>query len=154
MGNRKIHTCNGRLKLAISFCVALSASIATSCGVDKCDTPFGDGCTIDINRYSDLSNVGGATVISHDDSYFPVGYHGIIVHRTTYSSFVAFECTCTKDHEVRLQSAEGWDNAIMVCPACGSMFETEYGNPIDGSAAVCPLYEYNTSFDGRMLSIY
>lgn len=133
--------------LAISFCFALSAPIFTSCGGDRCNTPFGEGGTFDINQFSELANVGGSVVINR-------GYKGILVRRTTYSSFVAFECTCTKDHEVRLQSAEGWDNAIMVCPACGSMFETEYGNPIDGSAAVCPLYEYNTSFDGRLLSIY
>lgn len=131
----------------VAFCFALSALVVVSCGGDRCDTPFGEGGTFDINQFGELSNVGGSVVINR-------GHKGILVRRTTYSSFVAFECTCTKDHEVRLQSAEGWDNAIMVCPTCGSMFETEYGNPIDGSAAVCPLYEYNTSFDGRMLSIY
>lgn len=130
--------------------VALASFVSLiiySCGTDRCKTPFGEGGEFDINQFGELSTVGGSVVINR-------GYKGILVRRVTYNDFVAFECACPNDHEVRLQSAEGWDYAIMVCPTCGSMFETEYGNPIDGSVAVCPLYQYNTSFDGRTLSIY
>ncbi|MBR2958974.1 MAG: hypothetical protein IKC19_05025 [Bacteroidales bacterium] len=144
--NREWSAVKGRFLFAVPV-VALLSLMLVSCGRDRCNTPFGEGGTFDINQFGELSNVGGSVVINR-------GYKGILVRRITYNSFVAFECACPKDHEVRLQSAEGWDNAIMVCPVCGSQFETEYGNPIDGSAALCPLYEYNTSFDGRMLSIY
>lgn len=118
-----------------------------SCGGDRCNTPFGEGDSFDINQFSELNNPGGAVVINR-------GHKGILVRRISYNDFIAFECTCPRDHEVRLQSVEGWNYAIVYCPTCGSRFETEYGNPIDGSATGCPLYQYNTSFDGQLLSIF
>ena len=68
--------------------------------------------------------------------------------------YVAFECTCPRDHDERLESVEGWDYSVVKCGVCGSMFETTYGQPIEGSATGCPLYEYNTRVDGDQLIIY
>lgn len=127
--------------------IALLLVVLASCKGDRCDTPFGKGDTFDINQFAELNNVGGAVILNR-------GYKGILVRRVNYSDFVAFECACPKDHEVALEIDGDWGAALLVCPVCGSRFETEYGNPLEGAATPCPLYEYRTSFDGNILSIY
>lgn len=136
------------------FCVALffilHSSLIISCSPDTaCNTPFGEGAVIDIYQpdFNALTTVGGTVTVNR-------GYKGIFVRRTSFSDFVAFECACPNDHEVRLEPDPDWDGAILRCRACGSLFETEYGNPLDGAASGCPLYEYRTHFDGYTLEIY
>jgi hypothetical protein len=136
------------------FCVALIFfflfSFFTSCSRDNlCDTPFGMGASIDIYQpdFAALLTVGGTVTINR-------GYKGIFIRRTSYSNFVAFECACPHCHETRLIPHPDWNGAVLQCPDCHSMFETEYGNPLDGSATGCMLYEYRTIFDGYTLEIY
>ena len=57
-------------------------------------------------------------------------------------------------HEVRLLADSDWGGSVLECPTCHSRFETEYGNPLEGSVTGCPLYQYNTQFDGYRLTIY
>ena len=126
------------------------AGFAGSCSRDNiCDTPFGEGGVIDIYQpdFIVLANVGGSVTINR-------GHKGIFVRRISFSEFTAFDCTCPNDHEVRLLPLEGWGGAVIRCDTCGSRFETEYGNPLDGAATSCPLYEYRTHFDGTILEIY
>ena len=124
-------------------------SLFTSCSTDSCDTPFGSGGVIDIYQpeFVSLTNVGGTVTVNR-------GYKGIFVRRVSFSQFVAFECACPHCHEVRLVPDPDWGGAVLQCPSCNSRFETEYGNPLDGAATGCPLFEYRTQFDGTLLSIY
>ena len=119
------------------------------CKADRCDTPFGEGGTIDITmpEFADLSNVGGAMTINR-------GHRGIHITRMSYSDFVAFECSCPNDHDVRLLPDTEWGNSVLSCPVCSSRFNALDGTPLSGSATPCPLYQYNTDFDGRLLTIY
>ena len=123
--------------------------LLVGCLPDRCNTPFGEGGSIDITMpdFAALSTVGGSLTINR-------GYKGIFVRRTAYDAFVAFDCACPNDHEVRLQPDGDWGGAVLECPTCRSRFETEYGNPLQGSTTGCPLYQYNTHFDGYILSIY
>lgn len=137
----------GLVSMAIASCLLPPA---TSCSRDDvCDTPFGEGAQIDIYQpdFAALQNVGGTVTVNR-------GYKGIFVRRVGYGDFVAFECACPNDHEVRLLPHPDWGGAVLSCPSCGSLYETEYGMPLDGAASGCPLYEYYTSFDGYILSIY
>ncbi|MBR1549620.1 MAG: hypothetical protein IJ634_03195 [Bacteroidales bacterium] len=114
-----------------------------------CNTPFGDGASIDIYQpdFNALANIGGSVTINR-------GYKGIFVRRVSYTDFVAFECACPNDHEVRLVPDPDWGGAVLSCSACGSLYETEYGQPLEGAASGCPLYEYSTRFDGYTVEIY
>lgn len=127
--------------------IVLLAHAAGSCGRDKCATPFGEGGSIVVTEYSELDAVGGSVALNR-------GHRGIMVTRTTYSDFVAFEMSCPNDHDVRLETDAEWGNSIMVCPTCGSRFNALDGTPLSGSATPCPLYQYSTTFDGRTLTIY
>lgn len=136
------------------FCVALifffHFSFFTSCSRDNlCDTPFGDGAAIDIYQpdFAALLSVGGTLTINR-------GYKGIFIRRVSFSDFVAFECACPHCHEERLTPDPDWNGAVLQCSSCHSQFETEYGNPLNGSATSCPLFEYRTHFDGYTLEIY
>lgn len=116
---------------------------------DSCNTPFGEGAQIDIYMpdFASLQNVGGTVTVNR-------GHKGIFVRRISYSEFVAFECACPNDHEVGLQPLEDWNGEVLKCPSCGSMYETINGQPLEGAASGCPLYEYYTSFDGYILTVY
>ena len=128
----------------------ISLLFLTACSKDNiCDTPFGEGAVIDINMpdFAALQTVGGTVTVNR-------GYKGIFVRRVSYGEFVAFECACPHCHDVRLLPLEGWDGAVLECPTCHSLFETEYGNPLEGATTSCQLYQYYTHFDGYILEIY
>lgn len=138
-------------RFSLVFCFYFLVTILLAgCSRDTlCNTPFGEGGKIDIYQpdFAALQSVGGTVTVNR-------GYKGIFVRRVSFSEFVAFECACPNDHEERLKPLEGWDGAVLECPVCGSKYETEYGQPLDGAASGCPLYEYYTHFDGYILEIY
>lgn len=124
--------------------------LLVSCKQERCDTPFGQGATINVTdpEFSNLYNhVGGTLVIS-------CGHKGVIVRCVGFSEYVAFECACPFDHEVRMEPDDPRAAVILTCPTCGSRFELSYGNPLEGSVTSCMLYQYRTAFDGQLLSIF
>lgn len=124
--------------------------LLAGCSRDNiCNTPFGEGGIIDITQpdFAALQSVGGTVTINR-------GYKGIFIRRISYTDFVAFECACPNDHEVRLLPLAGWDGGVLECPECHSRYETVNGQPLDGAISGCPLYDYYTRFDGYMLEIY
>lgn len=124
--------------------------LLTGCKTERCSTPFGNGGTIDLTteEFSNLYNhVGGTLVIS-------CGHKGVLVRCSGFSEYTAFECSCPHDNEVRMVPDDDREAVILTCPACGSRFELVYGNPLQGSVTSCMLYQYQTEFDGQMLTIY
>lgn len=122
---------------------------AAGCRSDRCNTPFGLVEPVNINdpEFAELSNVGGSLILNR-------GYKGVVVTRTSYDDFEAFDCACPNDNEVALQPDAEWGNSILVCPSCGSRYNALDGSPLDGAVSGCQLYHYNTTFDGYTLSIY
>ena len=134
----------------IVLLLILAASLLAGCDKDRmCKVPIGDAnCQIDPNSalYPGLNNLSGY-------QYLYGGYQGIVVIRTNWSEFVAYECTCPNDHG-RLEMADGYGNLVLECPECGSQFSTfADGAPIEGSKTSCFLQQYNTYYDGRLLYI-
>lgn len=124
--------------------------LLVACKPERCDTPFGNGGSIDLTmeEFSNLYNhVGGTLVIS-------CGYKGVLVRCSGFGEYTAFECACPNDHDVRLLPDDNREAMILTCPTCSSRFELVNGNPLEGSVTPCPLYQYHTAYDGRMLSIY
>lgn len=128
----------------------LAASALCGCGKDHyCDVPIGDAtCHIDPNSplYPGLNTMTGY-------EYLIGGYQGLAVIRTGWNEFMAYECTCPHDHG-RLEMDKEYGNLVLRCPQCGSGFSTfGDGFPLDGSLTSCPLYHYNTYYDGAILYI-
>jgi len=100
-------------------------------------------------RYAALNNVGGYL-------YLTGGNSGVIVVRTGYDSFLAYERACPSGDGDRVTiSGDDWGSDVLVCPTCGSQFLTAAdGMPLDGSTTPCPLFQYSTSYDGTTLYIY
>lgn len=138
-----------RLWLIVS---ALAA--AAGCTPDRCNTPIGPGGQFDLTlpAYAAIGTVG-AQAITHDIYGQVVGHRGIYVRRVTFTDFVAFEMSCPEDHEVQLVP-DAENDVLLSCPGCGSRFETINGNPLEGSATACALYQYTADFDGQTLLIY
>lgn len=124
--------------------------VLMSCGKDyMCHVPFGDAtCQIDPNSaiYSGINNCDGY-------EYLVGGYQGIVVVRTSWNDFAAYERTCPADSG-RLEMASGYGNIILECPRCHSQFNTfDDGAPLSTSQTPCYLYKYNTHYDGQILYI-
>ncbi len=138
--------------LKVGLCCLLLPTLLAPCACrpEHCNTPFGPGGTIDVTMpdFAALAGVGGSMSIGG------IGSLGVHVTRTTYSDFVAFELACPADHQVRLEADPDWGGVILRCPACSSQFNALDGTPFNGSATPCPLYQYSTAFDGRILTIY
>ena len=135
--------------IVVLFIFHLSLFTLYGCVGDRCNTPFGEGGTLDVTMpdFAPLSNVGGSMMINR-------GHKGIMVTRMSYSEFVAFECSCPNDNDVLMEPDDIWGNTVLVCPVCSSRFNAVDGSALNGSVTPCPLYQYSTSFDGRLLSIW
>ena len=102
----------------------------------------------DAAYYQGLNNVGGYM-------YFVGGNRGVVIIRTSYTDFVAYERTCPHDNNSAVEVSEEYGSAILECPVCHSCFVVESdGIPIDGSATTCQLYQYSTTYSGGKLYVY
>ncbi|MBO4599449.1 MAG: hypothetical protein J5641_01790 [Bacteroidales bacterium] len=124
--------------------------LMASCGKEyMCQVPIGDAtCQIDPNStlYAGLNTCDGY-------EYLVGGYQGIVVVRTNWSEFAAYERTCPADSG-RLEMAEGYGNIVLECPRCHSQFNTfGDGAPLSTSVTSCYLYQYSTHYDGQTLYI-
>lgn len=128
----------------------LALLLLSSCGDNRCRTPFGDGGELDLLQpdFINLYNNPGETLVINR------GYRGILVHCINYSEYVAFECACPHCRNVGMSPDDPRRASILVCPQCDSRFDVFFGNPLEGAQTSCTLYQYNTHYDGRHLSIY
>lgn len=137
--------------IPLVFCLLLTATLGACKKTNQCKVSIGNASfSIDPNSalYSRLNTVGGY-------EYFSGGHHGVVVVRTGYNEFVAFERTCPLDDSSRVVVSETWGSTILECPTCHSLFSTHnYGTPMDGSATPCSLYPYSTTYDGSTLYVY
>lgn len=143
----------GRKPMAPLMCLfvaLLSGCLFAACGGERCDTPMGEGGTLDLLQpeFINLYNSPGSTLVINR------GFRGIIVHCTNLEEYVAFDCVCPLDHDTRMLPDDNRAAVILTCPQCGSRFELYYGNPLDGAATACPLRQYNTRYYSPYLSIY
>lgn len=127
-------------------------AIVVSCGRDSnCKVSIGAAnFCIEPNSayYYGLNNVGGYM-------YFTGGHRGIVVVRTAYDHFVAYDRTCPEDNSTPVEVSEEWGSTLLECPVCHSRFITETdGMPLEGSTTSCPLYQYSTSYSGGELWVY
>ena len=130
--------------------IAATMTLCVSCGGDKqCNVSIGaTNFSIEPNVTYGLYNVGGF-------QYFTGGYRGVVVVRTGYDRFAAFERACPEDNNTAVVVSEEWGSTMLECPTCHSCFIVEAdGMPLDGSATRCPLYQYNTTYSGGVLYVY
>ena len=132
------------------FFVFVFVFVLSSCKGKECNVPIGvTNFRVEPNSayYSGLNNVGGYM-------YFTGGYNGVVVVRTGYYSFVAYERACPADTG-QVKVSDDWGSSILQCPKCGSCFIVEAdGTPMDGSATPCALYQYSTHYSGGVLEVY
>ena len=126
--------------------------LVASCGREnRCTVPIGmTNFQIEPNAayYSGLNNVGGYI-------YLTGGHRGVVVIRTAYDQFVAYERTCPADSATAVQISEEFGSSVLECPVCHSCFLTfADGMPMDGSATSCPLYQYSTTYSSGLLYVY
>lgn len=141
------------MKKALPYLLlALSTIALTSCGREqRCNVPIGmTNFTIEPNSayYSGLNNVGGYM-------YLTGGHRGVVVIRTAYDQFVAYERTCPADSTSAVEVTSDWGSSILECPKCHTLFVVNAdGYPMDDGATACPLYQYSTAYSGGVLSVY
>ena len=98
----------------------------------------------DSPAYSDLNSVGGYV-------YLTGGYCGVVVFRTSWTEFVAYERGCPIDNATAVE-VDPSNSVILFCPKCNSQFVYTDGTPIQGPAK-SPLRQYNAVYTGGILYI-
>lgn len=140
-------------RIATHIVVIIAVTVlAAACGREsRCYVPIGlTNFTIEPNSayYSGLNNVGGYM-------YLTGGHRGVVIVRTAYDHFVAFERTCPADSTTAVNISDEFGSSLLECPKCHTLFVTKAdGYPMDGGATACPLYQYSTSYSGGELWVY
>ncbi len=137
------------MKLSRYIVVALALLLLAGCKRDRCNVPIGETGAIYLPDYPDIyNNVGGTVVLNK-------GHRGILVRCSGFGEYMAFECACPQDHDVRMLPDDDHNAVTLTCPSCGSRFEViSSGTPLEGSSTVCTLHQYRADKDGTTLYIY
>ena len=121
----------------------------TACKRDRCDVPIGETGAIYLPDYPEIYNSVGGTVVLNK------GHRGILVRCSAFGEYIAFECACPQDHDVRTLPDDDHSAVMLTCPSCGSSFEVvSSGSPLEGSSSGCSLHQYRVDLDGNTLYIY
>jgi nitrite reductase/ring-hydroxylating ferredoxin subunit len=98
-------------------------------------------------EFQSLNGIGGW-------AYVDGGSKGIIIFRTDFDKFMAYDRHCTYKPSNSCSKVNVDENSIFaVDTCCDSKFQLLDGNPIEGPAPV-GLQQYNTSFDGNIIQIW
>lgn len=144
-----------KIKLCFNFSKKLLVCCLTCILLVQCDEDENNNVPLvevyfDINindpKYINLKTVGGW-------EYITGGSRGIIIYRNSTNSFKAYDrhCTFQPSSTCALVSVDGTNfTASDVC--CGSSFLLDNGS-VTKPPATLPLKQYNTFFDGTILSV-
>jgi nitrite reductase/ring-hydroxylating ferredoxin subunit len=105
--------------------------------------------TVDVSLPSNsaLATVGGYELVTG-------GNDGIVVYRSTTSTFTAFDALCphegTANYKAQVQPQSG--GIYAKCPVCGSVFLLSDGS-VNKGPSTCPLKAYTTYFSGSTVNI-
>jgi nitrite reductase/ring-hydroxylating ferredoxin subunit len=98
-------------------------------------------------QYQNLNGIGGWV-------YVEAGSRGIIVFRSEYNTFKAYDRHCSYEPENECGKVSVTeDNIIAIDSCCSSKFQLIDGLPIDGPATR-GLQQYSTSFDGNIIQVW
>lgn len=98
-------------------------------------------------QYQNLNGIGGW-------SYVEGGSRGIIVFRSDFNEFKAYDRHCSYEPEKSCAQVSIKDNNLLAEDSCcASVFQLIDGLPIDGPATR-GLQQYNTSFDGNIIQVW
>ncbi len=127
-------------------------ALPLACSSDLSDDPipvisFSD-IVIDVGfpEYVNLRTTGGFKTVGG-------GVRGIIVYRSTGTSFLAYERNCSFHPNEACATVNVHSSGLyMTDPCCSSNFSFQDGNPTGGQAWQ-PLRRYRTQFTGSTLTI-
>ena len=133
----------------------LLSSIWFACEPELFDDPiplvsFND-IVIDLSfpEYIDLNKDGGFKDVSNLEG----GVRGIIVYRSSSSSYRAYEKNCSLTPNEACATVEIHSSGLfLIDPCCGSSFNFSDGMP-SGGPAWRPLRQYRTQINGTVLTI-
>lgn len=98
-------------------------------------------------EYLELNTAGGWV-------YLTGGYSGILVYRSSFTEFVAFDRACPwdfKEDNARVEMEVS--GMTCACPVCGSKYIITDGTPFEGPSQIM-LKSYRTTYDGSLLYVY
>lgn len=127
--------------------------LLASCKPDSTDDPIPFASFVDINinlslpEYNSLQQVRGYKLIDNK------GIRGIIVYRSTATTYVAYERNCSfHPNEACATVNVDLSGLFLIDPCCNSTFDIAEGNPT-GGPAWRPLRRYRTQLSGFTLTI-
>lgn len=111
-------------------------------------------------EFRDLNAIGNHVIVTSGTNNWgsrAAGYdnNGIIVYRSLMDEFNAYDRTCPYDYAKDRSSVKvNVDFTVAVCPRCSTNYAlSAFGTAVSGPGKY-PLKNYNTSFDGRFISVW
>lgn len=111
-------------------------------------------------EFRDLNAIGNHVIVTSATNNWgsrAAGYdnNGIIVYRSLLDEFNAYDRTCPHDYAKDKSSVKVNVEAFSaICPRCSTEYSlSSFGIPVSGPGKY-PLKNYNTSFDGRYISVW
>jgi nitrite reductase/ring-hydroxylating ferredoxin subunit len=140
--------------ISVRLFLFLVLFLGTNCEKDNCDVIPNVRVDFNVNLFTppfdQLQAIGNSVAVPTSISQYSGGYNGngVILYRKVEDEFNAFDRTCTYAHETPIAIEIDKDNPFKaICPECGSEFFISAGGvPSEGSAANCPLKEYNADY--------
>lgn len=123
------------------------------------DTYVNFSIRLDNPQFTDLNAIGNSVLITSE--YAGRGsagydYNGIIIYRYSEDEFYAFDRTCPYNLKKSIAVKTGnASDPIAKCPECGSEYVLpSLAFPTEKGPSKSPLKQYNTNFNGVMISVY
>lgn len=81
--------------------------------------------------------------------------NGIIVYRSSFDDFYAYDRTCPHDYDINgLSIKVNVDFTTAICPQCSTYYSLDIGGTPFKGIGKYPLKNYKTSFDGQFIYVH
>ena len=116
----------------VSLILLLLLPAFTSCGDDYKssipDVKVNFSCSLVQNPYYIIQTDGQFIPVAQDSHYLPIGYAGLIIGRSIYGDYCAYDAACPVEAK-RSVAVEVQEDGLgtAVCPVCGTKYNLSEG---------------------------
>jgi len=138
-------------KLRLIFLIILTSMFFLNCN-QKSPVPYvyvNFYLSLNNLMYNDLNTIGGSVLLTNE------GYKGLIIIRTDFDQFDAYDATCTFDPNDKWGRIELEKSGIFaIDTVCKSHFNLLYGAYPDQGPATIPLKMYMAEYNGSTNTLF
>ncbi|NDW12602.1 hypothetical protein D0T50_06820 [Bacteroides sp. 214] len=142
-----------KLLLIISLC-AFVASCSDSYDSSIPNVRINFSCSLLQSPYYKIQTQGMFIPVTKDSHYLPLGYGGLIIGRSIYGDYIAYDAACPVEAD-RKVSVTVIEDGIgrATCPKCGTRYNLSGGGHPEEGGGTEYLKRYTVSVSGTTLKV-